>query len=381
MGARGNSGVILSQIIRGAMEVLGQGGPVTCDVLARAFRHATETAYRAVRRPVEGTMLTVLREMAEAATAAPLSSDREVFMDEVVAAGWKSVERTPSLLRVLADAGVVDAGGYGLVVLVEGATNGRSRVGAAHRYSHRSNLPVAVADLTEEEGEEESDFTYCTSFLLTGEGLDQAFMEEELSRLGDSLLVVGDESRLKIHVHTDDPGRVLGLATSLGVLSEIEIDNMKEQTAARSGASGSGRAACAGRSRADAGGGRGRRGGQQDAVPQSGRRPHRRRRPVDEPLGRGPDPGGGQGDRSLGGHPSQQQQRDHDRRADGRTGREGSAGGAHSLDPGGSERGRRLRPETAGRRERPGDAGGHGGRRDRRGHPGGAGLARSTACR
>ncbi len=232
MGARGNSGVILSQIIRGAMEVLGQGGPVTCDVLVRAFRHATETAYRAVRKPVEGTMLTVLREMAEAATVAPLSSDCVVFMDEVVAAGWKSVERTPSLLKVLADAGVVDAGGYGLVVLVQGATNGRSQW-EPPTATHIQQPALAGADLTDEEGEEESSFAYCTSFLLTGEELDQAFMEDELSRLGDSLLVVGDESRLKIHVHTDDPGRVLGLATSLGILSEIEIDNMKEQTAAR----------------------------------------------------------------------------------------------------------------------------------------------------
>jgi DAK2 domain fusion protein YloV len=232
MGARGNSGVILSQIIRGAMEVLGQGGPVTCDILVRAFRHATETAYRAVRKPVEGTMLTVLREMAEAATVAPLGGDCAVFMDEVVAAGWKSVERTPSLLKVLADAGVVDAGGYGLVVLVQGATNGGSQW-EPPTATHIQQPALALADLTDGKEEEESPFTYCTSFLLTGEGLDQAFMEDELSRLGDSLLAVGDESRLKIHLHTDDPGRVLGLATSLGILSEVEIDNMKEQTAAR----------------------------------------------------------------------------------------------------------------------------------------------------
>ncbi len=126
MGARGNSGVILSQIIRGAMEVLGQGGPVTTEALVSAFSNATDTAYRAVRRPVEGTMLTVLRDMAEAAAVAPADDGRKPFMEHVVAAGWKSVERTPSLLRVLADAGVVDAGGYGLVVLVEGASNGRA---------------------------------------------------------------------------------------------------------------------------------------------------------------------------------------------------------------------------------------------------------------
>jgi DAK2 domain fusion protein YloV len=233
MGARGNSGVILSQIIRGAMEVLGQAGSVTPDALTRALRHATDTAYRAVRKPVEGTMLTVLRDMATAATEAPESADPRVLMDHVVAAGWKSVEKTPTLLRVLADAGVVDAGGYGLVVLVEGTANGRSDwvTPIATRLDRQ---PAFEGALYEEEGiEAESPFTYCTSFLITGRALDQASLEEMLSRLGDSVLVVGDRNRLKVHVHTDDPGRVVGLATSLGVLTEIEIDNMKEQTAAR----------------------------------------------------------------------------------------------------------------------------------------------------
>lgn len=233
MGARGNSGVILSQIIRGAMEVLGQAGPITPGALTQAFRHATDTAYRAVRKPVEGTMLTVLREMAEAAAETPGSADTRAFIDQVVAAGWKSVERTPTLLRVLADAGVVDAGGYGLVVLVEGAVNGRSdrQIPIVTRIEQPPVLEGALYE--EEAAEAESRFTYCASFLLTGLGLDQALLEERFSRLGDSLLVVGDTERLKVHVHTDDPGRVIRLATSLGVLTEIEIDNMKEQTAAR----------------------------------------------------------------------------------------------------------------------------------------------------
>ena len=233
MGARGNSGVILSQIIRGAMEVIAQEGSITAGALTRALRHATDTAYRAVRKPVEGTMLTVLREMAEAAAEAPESADPRAFMDQVVAAGWKSVERTPTLLRVLADAGVVDAGGYGLVVLVEGAADGRSDR-RTYIATHTEQPPVFEGALYGEEGiETESQFTYCASFLISGRGLDKGSLEEKLSRLGDSLLVVGDEDRLKVHVHTDDPGRVIALATSLGVLTEIEIDNMKEQTAAR----------------------------------------------------------------------------------------------------------------------------------------------------
>jgi uncharacterized protein len=230
MGARGNSGVILSQIVRGGMEVLGQDGPVTPDVLTRALRHATDTAYRAVRKPVEGTMLTVLREMADAAAESSDAEGLRAFLDHVIAAGWKSVEKTPTLLRVLADAGVVDAGGFGLVVFLEGAADGRSGVKTeiVARFGQG-----AVSAVSEEEPEEESEFTYCTSFLLTGASLDQASLEETLGRLGDSLLVVGDQHQLKVHVHTDEPGTIIGIASALGVLTEVEIDNMKEQTEAR----------------------------------------------------------------------------------------------------------------------------------------------------
>lgn len=233
MGARGNSGVILSQIIRGAMEVLGQSGPVTGAVLAAAFVNATDTAYRAVRKPVEGTMLTVLREMSEAAAELSNQTSRKALMDAVVAAGWKSVEKTPTLLKVLADAGVVDAGGYGLVVLIEGAANGRAdwETPISTRFGQVPTPEETFYAAASEE--EQSNYTYCTSFLLTGPRLDEAELETLFAPLGDSLLVVGDECQLKVHVHTDDPGQVLSLATARGTLREIEIDNMKEQTAAR----------------------------------------------------------------------------------------------------------------------------------------------------
>ena len=234
MGARGNSGVILSQIVRGAMDVLAQPGPLTTEVLAHSLRHATDTAYRAVRRPVEGTMLTVLRDMAaEADTASQATTDPVAFMEAVIAEGWNSVARTPSLLRVLADAGVVDAGGYGLVVLLEGATR-RGEEAAIPIETRVERLAVLEGTLPAEEEEEASAYAYCTSYLLTGQRLDKDRLEQELSHLGDSLLVVGDGSRVKIHMHTDEPGRVLSIGTSLGVLSEIEIDNMVEQTLARS---------------------------------------------------------------------------------------------------------------------------------------------------
>jgi DAK2 domain fusion protein YloV len=233
MGARGNSGVILSQIIRGAMEVLAESASVNSQAVVHALHGATDTAYRAVRRPVEGTILTVLREMAEAAAVAPVGLDRKKLMEQVVATGWKSVEKTPSLLKVLAEAGVVDAGGYGLVVLVEGAANGSDgwETPIATRVSQVRPAMGALEGLASEE--EQSEFTYCCSFLLSGERLDQAALEEEFGALGDSLLVVGGGQQFKVHVHSDDPGKVLASATAKGVLSEIEIDNMKEQTAAR----------------------------------------------------------------------------------------------------------------------------------------------------
>jgi DAK2 domain fusion protein YloV len=232
MGARGNSGVILSQIIRGATEVLGEATTLTSQTIAHALRNATDTAYRAVRRPVEGTMLTVLREMAEEAARTPAGLPRADVMGRVIAAGWKSVEKTPTLLKVLADAGVVDAGGFGLVVLVEGATNGPGewQVPIATHVTQTQLSDIPPGGQVEEE---ESEFTYCTSFLLTADGLDVGGLEKEFGPLGDSLLVVGASGQFKVHVHTDDPGRVLGLATAKGILSEVEIDNMKEQTAAR----------------------------------------------------------------------------------------------------------------------------------------------------
>jgi DAK2 domain fusion protein YloV len=230
MGARGNSGVILSQILRGAMDVFGRSGAVTGQTLAKAFRGATDTAYRAVRRPVEGTILTVLREMAEEAARAPADIGRKPLVDRLVAAGWKSVEKTPTLLRVLAEAGVVDAGGYGLVVLLEGAANG----------SADWETPIVTRLLQPQPAgtvlygdEEESEYTYCCSFLLTADGVSQEELEKQLGVMGDSLLVVSGGDQFKVHVHTDDPGGVITLATGQGVLTEIEIDNMKEQTAAR----------------------------------------------------------------------------------------------------------------------------------------------------
>ena len=228
MGARGNSGVILSQIVRGAADVLGAttNGDLDGTTLARALRSASDAAYRAVRRPVEGTMLTVIREMAEAAERRQ-GADAPGVLTAAVAQGEDALARTPEMLAILRDAGVVDAGGAGLLELVRGLTLG----------VHGEPLPDAPAEhaeLTHDAIHQElSEFRYCTVFVIEGEGLRRERLEEQLERLGDSLLVVGDENAIKVHVHTDDPGAALRIGTAVGVIEGIEIANMHAQTAER----------------------------------------------------------------------------------------------------------------------------------------------------
>lgn len=215
MGARGNSGVILSQIVRGATDALAES-----DDLARAFRSASDAAYRAVKKPVEGTMLTAIRELADAA-------GRGLALPEIVAAGDETVLRTREMLDVLREAGVVDAGAAGLVEIVRG-------VAAAFSGEPLPEAPLQERELGVEAIHQElSRYRYCTVFFVEGENLDQSSLEDELEQLGDSLLVVGDSTALKIHVHTDDPGRALSLGVALGVVGGVEIANMHEQTLER----------------------------------------------------------------------------------------------------------------------------------------------------
>ncbi len=230
MGARGNSGVIFSQILRGAAEVLGEPGEIDTRRIRRAFRGASDAAYRAVRRPVEGTMLSVIRELAEEAenprhaTLSPL----ELFR-ELVARGEQALARTPEQLAVLREAGVVDAGGAGLLEIVRGisaALAGEPVPEVPAEDAHSAGIDAIHQEL--------SPFRYCTVFVVEGEDLDAGVLEAQLDRLGDSLLVVGDASALKIHVHTDEPGSALGLATAVGTIAGVEIANMHEQTEQRS---------------------------------------------------------------------------------------------------------------------------------------------------
>jgi DAK2 domain fusion protein YloV len=217
MGARGNSGVILSQAVRGAAEMLRD-----TDDLGRALRGAADAAYRAIKKPVEGTMLTALRELAEEA-------ERGGDLASIVARGDDCVVRTTGMLAQLQQAGVVDAGAAGLVELVRGIAG----VLGGEPLPEAPSPPSAFSLSDEVFHQELSRFRYCTVFVVEGEGLDADAIEDELEPLGDSLLVVGDASALKIHVHTDDPGRALSLVGARGTIGGVEIANMHEQTQER----------------------------------------------------------------------------------------------------------------------------------------------------
>jgi DAK2 domain fusion protein YloV len=228
MGARGNSGVILSQIIRGAAETLRTNGEVDAHTVAAAFRSASDAAYRAVRQPVEGTMLSVIREMAEEGENAEIDGlTKEELLIRLVRRGEEAVARTPEQLEVLREAGVVDAGGAGLLEIVRGlaATAAGEPLPQAPTQREEITIEAIHQDL--------SPYRYCTTFVIEGDELDSEEIEHELEQLGDSLLVVGDPEALKVHVHTDEPGRALAVGTRAGVIDRVEIANMHEQTVQR----------------------------------------------------------------------------------------------------------------------------------------------------
>jgi DAK2 domain fusion protein YloV len=228
MGARGNSGVIFSQIVRGFADALSQSSDMSAPRLRRAFRSASDAAYRAVKRPVEGTMLTVIREMAEEGERKEnrrLSSAE--LLQAVLTRAEDALSRTPEMLDVLRDAGVVDAGGAGLVEITRGIVYGMTGTPLPDAPVETEALGLDAIHL------ELSKYRYCTVFVVEGEDLDSAGLEAMLEAMGDSLLVVGDSSALKVHVHTDDPGAALTAATALGVVEGVEIANMHQQTVQR----------------------------------------------------------------------------------------------------------------------------------------------------
>jgi uncharacterized protein len=226
-GASGNSGIILSQIVAGFADVVGAAGHVDAGVLARALRAAADAAYRPVQQPIEGTMLTVIREMAETAEQSD-ATEIDDLVDAVLAAAADSVERTQSMLPVLRDAGVVDAGAAGLVEFARGAVAGYR----GHRIEEPQE-PLVRPLIVEALHQELSVYRYCTAFLVEGDGVSPAALERRLDPLGDCLLVVGEAPLVKVHLHTDDPGRALSAAVGMGAVDGVEIANMQEQARAR----------------------------------------------------------------------------------------------------------------------------------------------------
>jgi DAK2 domain fusion protein YloV len=248
MGARGNSGVILSQIVRGAAEELASrpGELIDPVLVASAFASAADAAYDSVRDPAEGTMLTVFREMAHsiARQLAHLDAEKQRLeqgvsdetqdavlaevLERAIEDGQRAVERTPEQLDVLRESGVVDAGGYGLVLILAGVVAGlRSDDDAVPEVSHHE------APRLSQPHHEDSRFRYCTNFIVSGTGLSSRDFLPQLEGLGDSVLVVGDEVTLKVHVHTDTPETAVALFENAGEVTNLDVADMREQIAER----------------------------------------------------------------------------------------------------------------------------------------------------
>ena len=225
MGARGNSGVIFSQCLRGIADALAESDEITVPGMVRALRSASNSSYAALQEPQEGTMLTVARDTAEACEAGAPDAEMPAVLATAVAAAERSVARTPQLLDVLRDAGVVDAGGQALWLLLEGArryVTGESVEQVELPSSERALLPE-IAAVTE------TLYGYCTGFLVNGADLDVMDMRHAVAERGTSVVVVGDEDLVRVHVHTENPGAVLDLARAAGNLHRIEIFNMDDQ--------------------------------------------------------------------------------------------------------------------------------------------------------
>lgn len=232
-GARGNSGVITSQLFRGFFKGLEGLEEANVSDLKQAFAQAVQTAYKAVMKPKEGTILTVARACAEAAeTLAEQTEDIEVFLKGVIAHGHEVLNQTPDMLPVLKQAGVVDAGGRGLLYILEGALQ--------HINSEES---ISIAEPVQKSAQEEYaalasventsiTFGYCTEFFIHVKQPDETTVQQlksYLGTIGDSIVCVSDDEIIKIHVHTDHPGLALEKALTIGSLSGLKIDNMREQ--------------------------------------------------------------------------------------------------------------------------------------------------------
>lgn len=231
-GARGNSGVILSQLLRGFTKEIREHQEIDVPVLAAACERATATAYKAVMKPKEGTILTVARGLSEkAAELAGTMEDLETFIPEIIEAAKEVLERTPEMLPVLKEAGVVDSGGQGLVEVLNGACDAFQ--GKEIDYSAIEAAPAVKMVKPEAQAQADIRFGYCTEFIIMTERefseQDEESFKAYLESIGDSIVCVADEDVVKVHVHTNDPGLAIQKALTYGQLSRMKIDNMREE--------------------------------------------------------------------------------------------------------------------------------------------------------
>ena len=346
MGARGNSGVIFSQIVRGFADVLGEHDPIDETMIARAFRSASDAAYRAVRRPVEGTMLTVIREMAEAAESPDARGlDRVELLSLIVARGEESLARTPELLAVLKEAGVVDAGGAGLLEIIRGV---RAAV-AGEPAPEAPAEPVALS--VEAMHQELSEYRYCTVFVIEGDGLDADGLERDLER---ARRLAARRRRLERAQGARPHRRSRRGAEPRHGERDDRRGRDRRHAPADARTRGAPRRRSA-RGPADARDGdrrRRSRGRKSSTVQEPAGNPRDRGWADDEPVDRGDrgrrrrDPGD-RGDRAA-----EQLQRDPQRRAGDRARQQADAGRADALRAGGPRGDDRLRPRARRRRER-----------------------------
>ena len=233
MGARGNSGVILSQIFRGFASGIQNRDALDGRDLAVALDGAREMAYKAVMRPVEGTMLTVIRGAADSALqASQRTPSLLAVLQEAIAGARDTLAATPTMLEILRQAGVVDAGGQGIVVILEGLeryATGNLSIEPDQVFDQGIGAGMAFLDQVEETHGED-DFGYCTNFMVFGQDIPFDLVRDRLAGMGQSAVIVGDETMVKVHIHTENPGEVLQYALSLGYLDQIKIDNMSLQT-------------------------------------------------------------------------------------------------------------------------------------------------------
>ena len=231
-GARGNSGVILSQLLRGFTKGVRKHDKLDALTIAAAMERAVETAYKAVMKPKEGTILTVAKEAAlKAAEIAPEAEELQPFFQEIFAHAEATLARTPEMLPVLKEAGVVDSGGQGLLEVLRGAIDGFMGKEIDYSVFEKSAGP-AVTKISPQ-AEADIKFGYCTEFIIL---LDKPVSEEEehnfknfLTSIGDSIVVVADDEIIKVHVHTNHPGQAIERALTYGALSRMKIDNMREE--------------------------------------------------------------------------------------------------------------------------------------------------------